>query len=182
MHDPEPENSLDKHSVAFIPEDDPAAFGFLDPEQIIRSVHLIPAFAREHTSERLGSSITRQPAENDEDWEGYHINMFVDRDMFMRFHGGGIGHKGTWHLNASLLRDGQAAQVPEEPSDEAVDEQGGAEDDDSEEESEEEEGEEGPLTEEEEEEDSDDDPNPLPEGNGRERDERVLAKEGYGEF
>ncbi|ETW74958.1 hypothetical protein HETIRDRAFT_332168, partial [Heterobasidion irregulare TC 32-1] len=173
------------HSVAFIPEDDPAAFGFLDPEQIICSVHLIPAFAHEHTSERLGSSITQQPAENDEDWEGYHINMFVDRDMFMHFHGGGIGHKGTWHLNASLLRDGQAAQVPEEPSDEAVDEQGGAEDDDSEEESEEEEGEEGPLMEEEEEEeeeDSDNDPNPLPEGNGRERDERVLAKEGYGEF
>ncbi|ETW82442.1 hypothetical protein HETIRDRAFT_426127 [Heterobasidion irregulare TC 32-1] len=58
-HDPEPENSLDKrnqhqHSVAFIPEDYPAMFSFLDPEQIIRGVHLIPAFAQEHTSERLG--------------------------------------------------------------------------------------------------------------------------------
>ena len=103
--------------------------------------------------------------------------------MFMRFRGGGVGHKGMWHLNASLLRDGQALQVPEEPSEEVVDEQGGAEDDDSEEESEEEaeEEEEGPLTEEEEE-DSDDDPDPLPEDDGRERDERVLAEEGYGEF
>ena len=98
--------------------------------------------------------------------------------MFMRFRGSGVGHKGTWHLNASLLQDGQALQVPEEPSKEVVDEQGGAEDDDSEEESEEEaeEEEEGPLTEE------DDDPNPLPEDDGRERDKRVLAEEGYGEF
>ena len=99
----------------------------------------------------------------------------------MRFRGSGVGHKGTWHLNASLLRDGQASQVPEEPSNEAVDEQGSAEDDDSEEEEEEEEEEEGPLTEEEEE-DSDDDPDPLPEDDGREWDERVLAEEGYGEF
>ena len=42
------------HSVGFIPEDDPAAFGFLDPEQIVRGVHLIPAFARGHTSKLLG--------------------------------------------------------------------------------------------------------------------------------
>ena len=46
--------------------------------------------------------------------------------MFMRFCGGGIGHKGTWHLNASLLHDGQAVQVPEEPANTVVDEQGGA--------------------------------------------------------
>ncbi|ETW75354.1 hypothetical protein HETIRDRAFT_430757 [Heterobasidion irregulare TC 32-1] len=170
------------HSVAFIPEDNPAAFGFLDPKQIIRGIHLIPAFARGHTSEQLGPSISRQPAENDEDWEGYYINMFVDHDMFMRFGGGGIGHKGTWHPNTSLLQDGQAAQVPEEPFDEGVDEQGGTEDDDSEEESEEEKGEEGPLTEEEEEEDSDNDPDPLPKGDGRERDKQVLAEEGYGKF
>ena len=105
--------------------------------------------------------------------------------MFMRFRGGGVGHKGTWHLNASLLRDGQAVQVLEEPANTVVDEQGGAEDDDSEEESDEED---GALTEEEEEEedndndDSDDDPDPLPEHDGQERDERVLAEEGYGEF
>ena len=65
------------HSVGFIPEDDPAAFGFLDPEQIVRGVHLIPAFARGHTSERLGPSIARQPTENDEDWDGYYVNMYV---------------------------------------------------------------------------------------------------------
>ena len=51
--------------------------GFLDPEQVIRGVHLIPTFARGHTSERLGPSITCQPTENDEDWEGYYINMYV---------------------------------------------------------------------------------------------------------
>ena len=65
------------HSVVFIPEDDPTAFSFLDPKQVIRSVHLIPTFARGHTSERLGLSIAHQPTENDEDWEGYYINMYV---------------------------------------------------------------------------------------------------------
>ncbi|ETW76921.1 hypothetical protein HETIRDRAFT_422272 [Heterobasidion irregulare TC 32-1] len=174
------------HSVAFIPEDDLAMFGFLDPKQIIRSVHVIPAFACGHISEQLRPSIAQQPAKNDEDWERYYINMFVEHGMFMRFHGSGISHKDTWHLNASLLQDGQAAQVPEEPSNAAVDEQGGAEDDNLEEESKEEEGEEGPLVEEEEEEkekeEEDNNPDPLPEDNGREQDERVLAEEGYGEF
>ena len=65
------------HSVSFIPGDDEGAFGFLDPQEVIRGVHLIPAFARGHTSERLGPSIACQEREADEDWEGYYVNMYV---------------------------------------------------------------------------------------------------------
>lgn len=33
------------------------------------------------------------------------MNRFVDRDMFMRFRGGGIGHKATWDWNDFLFSD-----------------------------------------------------------------------------
>ncbi|TCD66065.1 hypothetical protein EIP91_001873 [Steccherinum ochraceum] len=76
------------------PEDGPS-FGFLDPAMVIRGVHLMPAYAHGHTSDLLGPSIVRQPKENDEDWAYYYVGLFVDRDMFMRFLGGGVGHRGA---------------------------------------------------------------------------------------
>ena len=33
------------HLVGFVHEEDPFAFGFLDPAQVILSIHIIPAFA-----------------------------------------------------------------------------------------------------------------------------------------
>ena len=30
------------------------------------------------------------------------LYSFVNRDMFMRYRGGGVGHKATWHLNDTL--------------------------------------------------------------------------------
>ncbi len=58
-------------------DDDPGAipFGFLDPGQIIRGVHLIPAFAHGKTSELLGPSMVRPSSDGDEDWVYYYINM-----------------------------------------------------------------------------------------------------------
>ncbi|KAI0059027.1 hypothetical protein BV25DRAFT_1918740 [Artomyces pyxidatus] len=93
------------HGVAFIPDDDPGAFGFLDPAHIIRGVHLIPAFDRGTTTERLGPSLARRKEEGDEDYELYYVNMFVDRDMVMCFLGGGIGHRSTRSCDAALRRD-----------------------------------------------------------------------------
>ncbi|KAF8235256.1 hypothetical protein L208DRAFT_1257852, partial [Tricholoma matsutake] len=51
------------------------AFGFLDPADVIRGVHMIPAFAYGTTSEFLGPSIARQQCENDEDWVYYYVSM-----------------------------------------------------------------------------------------------------------
>ncbi|KAF9455458.1 hypothetical protein BDZ94DRAFT_1278112, partial [Collybia nuda] len=90
------------HCVGFVDGVDPQAFGFLDPSEVIRGVHMIPAFAHGHTSSLLGPSIARQVTENDEDWMFYYVGMFVDRDMFMRFRGGGIGHKAMWDALAKI--------------------------------------------------------------------------------
>jgi hypothetical protein len=37
------------HGISFIPSDEPGTFGFLDPAQVIRGVHLIPNFPRGRT-------------------------------------------------------------------------------------------------------------------------------------
>ncbi|TCD63562.1 hypothetical protein EIP91_005233 [Steccherinum ochraceum] len=90
------------------------AFGFLDPGQIIRAVHLMPAFAHGTTSELLGPSMIRRPQDpEDEDWQYFYVNIFVDRDMVMRFRGGGVGHVVFRDVSNRALSD-QDLTVPEE--------------------------------------------------------------------
>jgi hypothetical protein len=62
--------------VAFVEEADPDAFGFLDPNQIVRGTHLIPAFAsgRGISSLRHGKSWSRPGGELD-DWEAFYVGM-----------------------------------------------------------------------------------------------------------
>ncbi|KAI9570935.1 hypothetical protein HD554DRAFT_2017729, partial [Boletus coccyginus] len=67
-------------------------FGFVDPDSVIHRIHLIPAFRSGVTEELLGPSFTIEPHN---DWCFYYINIFVDRDIFMQFRGGGIGHMVT---------------------------------------------------------------------------------------
>ncbi|KAH9932168.1 hypothetical protein B0H21DRAFT_867145 [Amylocystis lapponica] len=110
--------------VGFLDNAEPGAFGFLDPEQVIRAVHLIPAFAYGRTAELLSPSIVRSPADEDKDWQYYYVNIFVDRDMFMRFRGGGVGHHGIREISQRLLRK-DAVRTEEEvdpSSDESSDE------------------------------------------------------------
>ncbi|KAF7794376.1 hypothetical protein EIP86_005510, partial [Pleurotus ostreatoroseus] len=89
--------------VGFVPADVSGAFSFLDPTLVIRGVHLIPAFAHGRITSLMGPSILHQAKEKDmdvgdedpdpdSDWERYYVNIFVDRDMIMRYLGGGIGH------------------------------------------------------------------------------------------
>ncbi|KAJ3925662.1 MAG: hypothetical protein NXY57DRAFT_1051654 [Lentinula lateritia] len=67
--------------VGFVPEDDEFAFGFLDPSQVIRAY-----------------------------WVNYYVMIFVDRDMFMRYHGGAIGH-------IDIQRCGEFHPITEGPED-----------------------------------------------------------------
>jgi hypothetical protein len=62
--------------VAFVDESDTDAFGFLDPNQVIRGAHLIPAFAagRGTSSLRYGTSLARPGGELD-DWEFHYVGM-----------------------------------------------------------------------------------------------------------
>ncbi|KAH9924456.1 uncharacterized protein B0H18DRAFT_1105032 [Fomitopsis serialis] len=82
------------HRVGFIDSDEPNAFGFLDPAQVLRASHLIPGFTHGKTTEYLPPSIARQPEDNDEDYIYHYVGMFADRDMVMRYLGGAVGHKG----------------------------------------------------------------------------------------
>lgn len=63
--------------VGFYDADDESAFGFLDPDLVIRGVHLIPAFRYKLTNHLLGPSIARQTADLDKDWDWYYVNMSV---------------------------------------------------------------------------------------------------------
>ncbi|KAJ3540172.1 hypothetical protein NMY22_g4410 [Coprinellus aureogranulatus] len=80
--------------VAFIDTDleNSGAFGFIDPADVIRAVHMIPAFSGGRTGEYMGKSIARHHREKDTDYAYYNVNPFVDRDMFARFSCGGPGH------------------------------------------------------------------------------------------
>jgi hypothetical protein len=56
----------------------PDAFGFLDPDSIVRGVHLIPAFAHDPTDELLGPTFARRKGDScgdDSDWRFYYVNM-----------------------------------------------------------------------------------------------------------
>ncbi|KAG8767288.1 hypothetical protein FRC12_006324 [Ceratobasidium sp. 428] len=66
-------------------------FGFLDPASVIRTVHMIPAFAFGRLETRPGHKLSLDDPEKG-DWGSYYVNRFVDRDMFMRYFGGGVGH------------------------------------------------------------------------------------------
>lgn len=64
------------HRVGFVDGSDDAAFGFLDPDQIIRAVHMIPAFHYGQTDQLLGPSrLARQESELDLDWQYYYVNL-----------------------------------------------------------------------------------------------------------
>lgn len=62
--------------IAFVEESDLDAFGFLDPGQVIRGAHLIPAFSsgRGTSSLRYGKSLARPGGELD-DWEEHYVGM-----------------------------------------------------------------------------------------------------------
>ncbi|KAJ3825180.1 hypothetical protein F5880DRAFT_1611327 [Lentinula raphanica] len=93
--------------IGFVPESDPYAFGFLDPALVIRACHLIPDFVTGRTSELLSTqeiTAARRVGETD-DWGSYYVNIFVDRDMFMRHAGGGVGHAGSVADNGCFSDD-----------------------------------------------------------------------------
>ncbi|KAF8748110.1 hypothetical protein RHS01_11061 [Rhizoctonia solani] len=69
------------------------SFDFVHPSDIIRAVHLIPNFQSGSSGTLL--NFAKSIAHNSEehwDWKYYYVNRFVDRDMLMRYLGGGIGH------------------------------------------------------------------------------------------
>jgi hypothetical protein len=63
------------HRLEFLSSAEDCAFGFLDPDEVIRASHLIPAFRYGRTNQFLsGESLGRAPDEQD-DYRHFHINM-----------------------------------------------------------------------------------------------------------
>ncbi|KAF7294709.1 hypothetical protein MIND_01008200 [Mycena indigotica] len=79
--------------LSYMPFQSPDAFGFLDPRDVVRGAHLIPAFHHGRTRDYLPKSAILRRTEHDEDWKYYYSNMVVDRDMLMRYHTNAIGHR-----------------------------------------------------------------------------------------
>ncbi|THV05942.1 hypothetical protein K435DRAFT_816082 [Dendrothele bispora CBS 962.96] len=69
--------------VGFMDVSDECAFGFIDPANVIRAVHLIPAFNLGRTKNVEG--LSRQEPGKNENWWRYYVGIFSDRDMFARF-------------------------------------------------------------------------------------------------
>lgn len=89
-------------------------FGFIDPDSVIRACHLIPAWHYGQTDNGAQGTIEFSDDSNGHDYRFYYVNRyvyrlcficrtnlpsvkknrFVDRDMFMRYLGGGVGHIG----------------------------------------------------------------------------------------
>jgi hypothetical protein len=57
--------------------DNPYAFGFISPSDIVRAVHLVPTFQLLKTSALLGPSLARRVEEDDSDYSRYYVNMYV---------------------------------------------------------------------------------------------------------
>ena len=63
--------------VGFVEDTDEDAFGFLDPDLVIRGSHLIPDFNSGRTSALMqydGPTVAR-PSEENDDWTNLYVNM-----------------------------------------------------------------------------------------------------------
>ncbi|CAA7270454.1 unnamed protein product [Cyclocybe aegerita] len=80
--------------IGFVHESEPNVFSFVDPSNVIHAVHLIPVFVDGHISSLLTYSRLAQEEDQD-DWHAFYVNWFADRDLLMRFVGGGVGHHGS---------------------------------------------------------------------------------------
>lgn len=62
-------------------EDDTPSFGFIDPQSVVRAVHLIPDFNSGRSKDFLGPSalarVSKYDRDSDEDWTYYYVNKPV---------------------------------------------------------------------------------------------------------
>ncbi|KAI0054668.1 hypothetical protein BV25DRAFT_1816733, partial [Artomyces pyxidatus] len=77
--------------VSFPPVEETDAFGFVDPNDVLRGCHIVPDFASGKRRDD-GAGLSGF-AKDGEDYNRYYICRFSERDLLMRYHWGlGIGH------------------------------------------------------------------------------------------
>ncbi|PPQ84255.1 hypothetical protein CVT26_011861, partial [Gymnopilus dilepis] len=103
--------------IGFVESTDEFAFSFVDPAQVVRGCHLIPAFNEGRTDKLLpvprSAARCLNPKEED-DWVNFYVNIFVDRDMIMRYFGGGVGHLHNTRQSASPMVADEEPEAGEE--------------------------------------------------------------------
>lgn len=62
------------HRVEFVPDSEPGAYGFVNPDEVIRGSHLIPAFHYGATEDAPAPSFSRPEGELD-DWIYHYVNL-----------------------------------------------------------------------------------------------------------
>ncbi|EGO02542.1 hypothetical protein SERLA73DRAFT_70051 [Serpula lacrymans var. lacrymans S7.3] len=87
--------------VGFVPQEEIGAFAFADG----RSTYLL----------REGPSAGRFAGESN-DWAAFYVNIFVNRDMFVRYTHQGVSHQNLQVGNVNM-RDNNALAVDEGPED-----------------------------------------------------------------
>jgi len=106
-------NSLRYPSISLCPDSEPESYGLIHPDEIVRRVHLIQDF---------------DCIEDPDDYRKAQVNMYVrdcspmccmltslslaDRDMFMRFRGGAVGHLHMREIDEQLDRAGWGSSWP----------------------------------------------------------------------
>ncbi|KAI0737525.1 hypothetical protein C8Q80DRAFT_1115077 [Daedaleopsis nitida] len=119
------------HRLKFANADE-EPFGFLSPNQVLRGIHILPAWHCDSTrdddmdaSDVPGSAHATDAVELAKDWNYYYVAMWSDRDLFMRFLGGAAGHEhaemGEAHVaNAStgeIVEEEDSEDLPPPPAD-----------------------------------------------------------------
>ncbi|KAI0055695.1 hypothetical protein BV25DRAFT_1815207 [Artomyces pyxidatus] len=101
--------------LSFPPIEGPDAFGFVDPNDVVRGCHIVPDF---NTGKRHddGACLSGSVRDGD-DYKRYYICRFSERDLLMRYHWGlGVGHLQA-HEKVAISRTAKeqadsAASVP----------------------------------------------------------------------
>jgi hypothetical protein len=63
------------YRIKFVPALEDGAFGFLDPDDIIRGSHLIPGFDLGHRMHSPGDPASVWDPEKDSDWKTYYVDQ-----------------------------------------------------------------------------------------------------------
>ncbi|KAJ7704598.1 hypothetical protein B0H17DRAFT_921234 [Mycena rosella] len=116
--------------IGFVPDIDEYAFGFLDPSLVLRGCHIVPAFDAGRTTDLLtihpGEATAARPVGDTDDWVNFYVIIWVDRDMFMRYLGHGVGHLIRSESGWKGDNDADINSLPSDDTEEgAVEEQGG---------------------------------------------------------
>ncbi|KAK0205785.1 hypothetical protein DFS33DRAFT_1485555 [Desarmillaria ectypa] len=85
--------------------DDPQTFGFVDPSDDLRASHIMPTYIYGQTSDILSPSIYRRFNEDVMVWVRHYVDIFADRDVFMRYCGNGVSHGNTREYTRGLWEE-----------------------------------------------------------------------------